>query len=192
MCLERPRESGPGTAGPAGWSQARLCWGCGPVACGRPDYPPGSLLHWPHPTPDWGSTSHPTPQLWGDFQGLLCSFSHSPPPLPVSLTEGAFCLFFSNVGFFCVSCPLVFKDAAGQMGGEGVCLPSRLRGLRRGSLGRAETSCNTVLPGQWPEDACNSRGQVTPSTLASAPPSALPLLCRTPHLPHPFLVLVLF
>lgn len=159
------------------------CFPCGLVACGRPDCPPpGSLLHWPHPTPDWGSTSHPTPQLWGDFQGLLCSFFHSSPALPGSLTEGVVCLFLF-LFFSCLFCPFVFKDAAGQTGREGVCLPIWLRGPRRGCLGRAETSCNTVLPGWWPEVVCNSRGQVTPSTLASAPPSALP-----PH-SHPTLPL---
>lgn len=128
---------------------------CGPEAGGRPDCPLGSLHHWPHPTPDWGSTSHPMPQLLGDFPGLLCSFFHSFLHLPC-VFEGVFCLFL-----FLVFCSVSFvrwfsKDAAGQTGREGVCLLIWLRGLRRGSRGRAETSCNTVLPGWWPEDACNS------------------------------------
>lgn len=89
---------------------------------------------------------------------------------------------------FCLFCLFVVEDAAGQMGREGICLPICPRGSEKGSLGREETSCNTVLPGQWPEDACNSRGQVTPSALASAPPLAFPP-CSSLVLVSPFLKL---
>lgn len=109
----------------------------------------------------------------GGLPGASLQLLPSSPALPGSSTEGVVCLFLF-LFFFCLFCPFVFKDAAGQTGREGVCLPIWLRGPRRGCLGRAETSCNTVLPGWWPEVVCNSRGQVTPSTLASAPPSALP------------------
>lgn len=130
----------------------------------------------------------PRPTCGGTSRGFSAASSTSPFTLPVSLTgeEGGVCPFF-YFWFFCLLRLFVFKDAAGQTGREGVCLPIRLRGLRRGSLGQAETSCNTVFPGWWPEDVCNSRGQVIPLTLASAPPSAL---LPTSSLPCPSLMLV--
>lgn len=120
----------------------------------------------------------PCPSCWGTSQGSSAASSAPFSTFPVSLTEGVFCLFLFLV-FCSVSFVRLFsKDAAGQTGREGVCLPIWLRGLRRGSRGRAETSCNTVLPGWWPEDACNSRGQVPPFDLGLcpclSPPSPLP------------------
>lgn len=88
-----------------GWWKARL--------------PPGSLLHWPHPTPDWGSTSHPMPQLLGTSQGSSAASSAPFSTFPVSLTEGVFVFFY--FWFFVLSPSSLFsKDAAGQRAGRGL------------------------------------------------------------------------
>lgn len=70
-----------GTASPAGWSKARLSlfgvfllWVSGLWKARLPPRVTAPLA--PPPSPDWGSTSYPTPYLWGDFQGLLCGFLH--------------------------------------------------------------------------------------------------------------------
>lgn len=133
------------------------------------------------PTPPLFGVLPPTPHpsLWGHFQGLFCSLCSSFQHFPFCvLNRGEF-------HFFCVSLlrPFVFKDAAGQM--EGDLFAHLAQGSEKGTpWAREETSRNTVLPGRRPEDACNSRGQVTPSALASAPPSALPA--------HPWYWSVLF
>ena len=164
------------TASPAGWPQAGLSlWGAVPLwARGLQKaglHPPLGVTASPAPSHRrLGLYLPPLPQLLGDFGAPLQLLLLLPPSM--SLTEGVFCLFFFFFPF-CLLRPFFSKDAAGQTGREGVCLPIWLRGPRRGSRRRAETSCNTVLPGWWPEDACNSRGQVPPSTLASAPASAL-------------------
>lgn len=94
--------------------------------------------------------------VWGGLPGAPWPLLPLlPPPYLCPGLRGAFCLFFFFFIWeflFCPLRPFVFKDAAGQTGREEVCLPIRLRGLRRGRLGRVETSCNTVLPGRWPED----------------------------------------
>lgn len=71
------------TAGPAGWSQARLRWGCdlcGPVACGRPDCPPESLLHWP-PHPRLGFYLPPHAPVVGGLPGASLQLFPLPPYL---------------------------------------------------------------------------------------------------------------
>lgn len=131
----------------------------------------------PHPRLGFYLPPH-TPVCGGTSRGSsVASVAPSSTPF-CALNRGEF-------HFFCVSLlrPFVFKDAAGQM--EGDLFAHLAQGSEKGTpWAREETSRNTVLPGRRPEDACNSRGQVTPSALASAPPSALPA--------HPWYWSVLF
>lgn len=182
-CMGYPRKCVPGTC-PSSW----VVPGCSHL--GMFPLPAGGLLKsvegkialrghcFTSPTPPQIGVLPPTPHpsLWGISRGSFAA-SVTPSNAPsVSVIGGiSFLLCVSFVHFFS-------KMLLGRW--KGICLPIWLRGLRRGHLGREETSCNTVLPGQWPEDACNSRGRVTPSALASAPPSALPA--------HPWYWSVLF
>lgn len=168
-----------GTASPAGWSQATLSLlGVLPLRAGglwKARLPPRVTAPLAASHPRLGFYLPPHAPVVGGLPGASPQLLPPLPPPYLGLRlRGWFVFFYFWFFFSCLLCPFVFKDAAGQTGREGVCLPIWLRGLRRGCLGRAETSCNTVLPGWWPEVACNSRGQVTPSTSASAPPSALP------------------